>query len=312
MPEVGEVRIITNKLRERLKGRSFLWFDLIDTKNYAPHIQGVMSQVGHLFPSVCLDILCRGKQLFFFFENGLAFISSLGVYGHWLYLTTENRNAYLTNKNHAQFGLHFGKQMGRFNVSEAEIWYDDQRSFGNFTITNWEGAKQKMLEFGPDLLTTMIPFKDIHPIVQQILPREFFEQATLDRFIREVRAPRRGKMKLCVFLLKQNYLSGIGNYLKSEILYRARLSPFRELGTLTDLQIQTLHSMILTTIVEAFQFGGLTHGNFLDPDMKKGTFPIYVYKRKGELDLNGFVIRFVGEKESADGRGTYYVPEVQL
>lgn len=182
-------------------------------------------------------------------------------------------------------------------------------SYGNFTITNWTGAFGKMKELGPDLLATTKPLTDVHPTVQQYLPREFFEYATLEKFTNVIRMGRRSKMLLCVFLLKhQEYFSGIGNYLKAQILYESKLHPNRTLGSLSTDDISILFTKCLSVIAHAYECGGLTHGTFLDPDMEKGTYPVSVYKKKGELDPNGYVIKKIKTK---DGRSTYIVEEVQ-
>lgn len=315
MPEAPEARTIAEKLRSRIKGKSFLWFESPGDNRYTREMGPIWSSIAHLFPSVCLEILCRGKQIHFFFENGIAFVSSLGLEGHWYYLTAEKRYEYHSGKNYPKFGMHFGKQISHpvpINLSEVEVWYDDKISYGNFTLTTWSEACSKMKEFGPDLLATVDPFQEIHPVIQQILPPEFFQKATLEHFWRELHAHRRSQFELCKFLMKQEYFCGIGNYLKSEILYRSRLHPCRQIGTLTDQQISVLFSVILNTIHEAYQCGGLTHGTFLDPDMQTGRFPVYIYKRAGLLDPSGYVIQYLSPEQSPDKRGTYFVPEIQL
>lgn len=317
MPEGPEVRRVTDKLRSRLKGRTLLWIDILPNNKYTNNLTQWWGQFGALFPSTCLEIICRGKQIFFFFENQIAFYGGLGMFGHWFYFTSKDEisnkalQKYTSEKNHARFALHFGKSSGLLDMSDTVIWYDDTQSQGNFTITTWSDAVEKMKEIGPDLLATSSPFRDIHPAVQPSLPQFFFERVTLELFSDGLREPRRSQIALCKFLMEQKYFSGIGNYLKSEILYRARLNPFRLVSTLTDDEISRLYGNCLTTIQQAYQSGGLTHGTFLDPDMEKGTFPVFVYKRAGEKDPHGFTIVFIPKDQSPDKRGTYYVPELQ-
>lgn len=320
MPESPEVRRITDKLRSRLKGKSLLWLELgpLDpTSKYQP-IGQVWNQISPMFPSSCLEIICKAKQLFYFFENGLAFISGLGEEGHWYYFDLKNEmgqnklTEYYQGKNYRRVCLAFGTASNRLYIQTTSVWYDDMISHGNFTITNWAGALEKMMKLGPDLLASTHPFKDIHPVIQRILPQDFNRPVTLEQFIQGVRAPRRGQMILCKFLMNQEYFGGIGNYLKSEILYRARISPFRTLSSLTDNEISALFSTALSTISQAYQAGGLTHGTFLDPDMEKGVFSVFIYKKAGELDPLGNVIQFMSKQESPDGRGTYYVPQLQV
>lgn len=85
MPEAAEIRRITDKLRTRLKDQSLLFVYWLPNTKYSSHFDQLWPSIKHLFPSKCLDILCKGKQLFFFLENGLAFISGLGMEGHWYY-----------------------------------------------------------------------------------------------------------------------------------------------------------------------------------------------------------------------------------
>ena len=44
---------------------------------------------------------------------------------------------------------------------------------------------------------------------------------------------KRKKSRLCDVLLNQKIVSGIGNYLRSEICYYARINPHRRINTLT-------------------------------------------------------------------------------
>jgi formamidopyrimidine-DNA glycosylase len=318
MPEAGEIRRITDKLRSRLKGGLLLFIDWLSNTKYSSNMEQIWPAIKNIFPSTCLEILCRGKQIFFFFENGLAFISGLGMEGHWYYLKStmgerQSLDDYISNINYRKFCLHFGKCIEQngviWSISDTEIWYDDMLSYGNFTITIWANAFNKMKELGPDLLAATKPLNNINPIIQQSLPSEFFQQATLQDFISAIRSSRRSQMLLCVFLLKhQEYFSGIGNYLKSEILYRAHLHPNRILGSLFDHEIELLFSTCLITITQAYECGGLTHGTFLDPDMEKGTFSVYVYNREGQHDQYGFLIKKINTN---DGRSSYIVEEIQ-
>lgn len=317
MPEVPEVRRVTDKLRSRLKGQTLLWIDIVPGTKYTSNLTQWWQQVGHLFPSTCLEIISRGKQIFFFFENQVAFISGLGMEGKYYYFSSKTESGhkalikYKEEKNYAKFSFHFGRTGQLLLLSDTIVCYDDMISYGNFTVTNWQGAFEKMKEIGPDLLATTTPFHEIHPAVRSTLPSFFFEQVTPELFLTGIRAPRRGQMEICRFLMKQEYFSGVGNYLKSEILYRARINPFRTLNTLSDEEVNRLYGACLSTIQQAYQSGGLTHGTFYDPDMEKGTFPVFVYKRAGEKDPHGYTIMFVPAEQSPDKRSTYYVPELQ-
>ncbi|CAN5700616.1 endonuclease VIII [soil metagenome] len=317
MPEGPEVRRVTDKLRDRLKGKSLLFIEWLPQTKYSPQFEQLSPQLEKILPVTCLDILCRGKQIFFFFDNGLSFISGLGMEGHWYYFRTEERerlDSYLSGGKYAKFCLHFGLQVKtdkvNWQISNTQVYYDDMISYGNFTITTWADAFDKMRKIGPDLLATSTPLCNINSMVRQSLPSEFFQPATLQSFTLAIRSSRRSQMLLCIFLLNhQEYFSGIGNYLLNEILYSARLHPNRILGSLSDMEIERVFQQSLALIAQSYECGGLTHGTFLDPDMEKGTFPIYVYKKEGQLDPNGYLIKRI---KTGNGRSSYVVEELQL
>jgi len=312
MPEGPEARRITDKIRARVKGKFLLSLHWINATKYSECFDNIWPQIQDLFPAKCLDIICRGKQIFFFFNNSIAFISSLGTEGHWYYFKAGQSDRYSSAKNYAKFCLLFGSvqdtNMFSLCINEDDLWYDDMISYGNFTITNWQGAFDKMSEIGPDLLATVHPIENIDPVIQRSFPPVLLAPVTPQRYLVEIRSPRRSQIELCRFLMENKYISGIGNYLKNEILYRAQLHPNRVLGSLSDQEINTLLQTSLQTISEAYQHGGLTHGTFLDPDMQKGTFPVYVYKRAGCLDPHGYVVQSMKTK---DKRTSYFVAELQ-
>lgn len=105
-----------------------------------------------------------------------------------------------------------------------------------------------------------------------------------------------GNTSVSYFLTRQDYLcSGIGNYLKCEILYDAKISPKRfDIFKLSDEETKNLFNSIIKISDFHFEKGGRLLEN-----MK-------VYKKK--KDPNGFEV--VLEKTS-DDKKTYWVPEIQ-
>ena len=312
MPESAEVRRIVDKLRSRLTGQSLLFITWITDTKYSKVFDHTWSGVSNRFPTICVDIISRGKQIFFFLENGLAFVSGLGMEGHWYYFeNVDSVNKYLSDKHHPKFCLHFGQKFYREDVlwcvSETQVWYDDSRNFGNFSIVTWNDAFHKIKEIGPDWLAVHHPLS-ITSVMKDVLPKEFYRQVTLTEFQTIITAPSRSKMELCRFLMNQKYLSGCGNWVKTEVLYRASLHPHRLLGSLSSMEIALLFESCLDIIDKAHQHGGLTHGTFLDPDMEKGTYPVKIYKLGNQLDEHGHMITKI---KTRDGRSTYLVEEIQ-
>jgi endonuclease-8 len=113
-------------------------------------------------------------------------------------------------------------------------------------------------------------------------------------------------------LLNQRVLAGIGNELKSEVLFVARVNPFAAAGALdagaVERVIDAALRLMTMNIVESASarpaFGRQTTGS-LDPDAKT-----YVYGRAGRACRRcGTAIRV--SKAGADARLTYWCPACQ-
>lgn len=305
MPEGPECREVTEKLRI-VKGQKLIDINFNEKATSLKYKESLFNYQRNL---TCLDVICLGKQIFFFFEKDFCLFGGLGMEGHWYrFKNWFNQMDYLKDpKSHPKYCLNFGEETSQFFICHHFLWYDDKRNMGNITWGSWTQAFNKMQELGPDLLATVCPIENINPLIP--LPDKFWEQVTLERFSFEIKKSRRQNMNICKFLMNQAFIGGIGNYLKSEILWEARISPYRVLSLLTDEEIKILWEQTLIKIYNSYQCGGLTHGTFLNPDQQKGTFQVAIYKKKGQKDPFGFLIRY---DKSIDGRGTYFVPEIQI
>lgn len=272
MPEGPEVRRVVDKLRAKVKGKQLLTIQSFRPGKVQQELLTKWPYVEKIFPSICLDIITRGKQLYFFLENGICINSGLGMEGHW-YINQPG--------SHTDCALVFGSVEGRFHITETYLYFDDSRRFGSVNIVSWADAIRKMMEdYGPDFLNVKCPQEDIHPTVINNLPKEFFLVPTIETFTISMSEPRRSSMTIATFLLThQDYFSGVGNWILNETCYFARLHPNRTLGTLSKEQIEQLFNAVIAVITAGYQSGGLTHGTFLDPDKQKGLYQTSVYKR---------------------------------
>jgi len=178
--------------------------------------------------------------------------------------------------------------------------YCDRRNFGTLKLVKEpELLDLKLASLGPDVLSA--------------------EWITLEGFIeRLTKGKNRGK-PLAQLLMDQSVISGIGNYLKAEILWVSQLSPHRIAGTLTDEEWNDLWSLCHLIPSECV-FAG--HGSsVLSYYSKTGKqvlsnlgIPVYspehghlaVYKRRID-PLGQEVIR----EKTADKRTTHWVPGYQ-
>lgn len=122
----------------------------------------------------------------------------------------------------------------------------------------------------------------------------------------ETALERMKNRQLVSFLQEQRYFAGIGNYLKSEILYCAKLFPSRKVSSLTAGDKEALRKCIVDIARESYHYNGLTIENYLAPDGSRGCYPVKVYGRKEDDERNAIKV-----DKFADGRSTYYVPKIQ-
>ena len=99
--------------------------------------------------------------------------------------------------------------------------------------------------------------------------------------------------------MNQTVIAGIGNYIKSDSLYLARISPHRTVFDLSDGELAILNRSIKQVMKESYQQGGryVSSGK---------TYSFLVYNQTHDIDGNKVV-----KEETADKRATFWVPEVQ-
>ena len=114
------------------------------------------------------------------------------------------------------------------------LYYYDQRNFGTLKISeSKEELNAKLASLGANWLDNDAP--------------------SIDEFVRLGYAAARRKRPLCVFLMDQSKTSGIGNYVLSEALYRARVHPFACASDIDDEGWASLHESISQVLRESYE-----------------------------------------------------------
>jgi formamidopyrimidine-DNA glycosylase len=183
-----------------------------------------------------------------------------------------------------------------FRFNNTTIYYYDKLHFGNVKILNQNEFEEKIGKLGIDVMD----------------PSQF-TCANLKKLIKGK------KMTIAKFLMEQKYLSGIGNYLKSEILYHVRLSPYTKAGDLSETDVLNMCDAIKGIVYNAYLAGFTNQGareyNWIAGNFKMSNVPLSkvlplknprpytfeVYEREQDSYGNKVI------KEEIDGRATYYV-----
>jgi formamidopyrimidine-DNA glycosylase len=107
----------------------------------------------------------------------------------------------------------------------------------------------------------------------------------------------RGSAPLKARLLDQGVISGVGNLLADEILWRARMSPRRPANELTEEELDVLRRSVRAAVRDAIKNGGAHTGHFM-PHRERG----------GTCSRCGAAL----ERATIGGRTTFWCPGCQL
>jgi formamidopyrimidine-DNA glycosylase len=271
MPEGPEVMIVTESLKRTSENKDILCFNVHLEKYKDERFEKIV-------PCKVREVFCRGKYIFFHLlphkEGGREYYlhSHLKMEGRWRYSDKKEI------KEHKHTHV-------RIELSDRYLYYDDTRKMGSFTLLTVKEGENMMGKIGKEPLK-----EDLDP----------------DYFLSVMK--KEGSKVIASALLDQKYIAGIGNYLKSEILYHARIHPTRRINTLNQEEILRLYLHIHRVIRSAYEYKGLTIKSYWSPENVRGRFPCIVYNKEGKQDPNGYVVKRIKQ----NGRSSFYVEELQL
>ena len=126
--------------------------------------------------------------------------------------------------------------------------------------------------------------------------------------LRSLAQGRRAPLKS--FLIDQRHIAGIGNIYADEALFRARLHPLREAGSVGPREARRLHAAIQEVLQLGIEHEGSSIESFIDPAGRRGSFQeiLNVYGRSGQpCRVCGTPV----ERIVVGGRGTHSCPHCQ-
>jgi formamidopyrimidine-DNA glycosylase len=224
--------------------------------------------------SKLINVLSKGKLLILIFKD-YYFHIHFGLTG-WLVFD---------NADYPKYELTFKK-----DDKEIKVYIDDSRRFSKLKFLNEEKHIKEINKLGVDI---------------------FDDKFTLEYFTECIEKVNK---KIVAFLLEQKKICGIGNYIKNESLYIAKISPYRNTSDLDNDEINKLF--------EAIKFCAFS--NFIelinsDKNIKVNKNEINKLKKiKLEIPYNYRVYQQEKDpkgnkviKVDIGGRKSFYVKEIQ-
>ena len=175
-------------------------------------------------------------------------------------------------------GLHLG-MAGRIVIDEAPVGWD------RFALEFADGGRLALRD------KRRLGRAVIEPDFDHVGP----DAAEVSRAVFRERVGR-GTMALKARLLDQGSISGVGNLLADETLWRARLSPRRPAGTLSEEELDHLRRVLRAATRDAIRKGGVHTGTFIAHRQRGGHCPR---------------CRTALERATIGGRTTFWCPACQ-
>jgi endonuclease-8 len=285
MPEGPELKITTTFLKKHLLNKN-ITLEIIKGR-YSRHPLKNLNKVK--FPLKVEDINVKGKFIYFTFHNTpITLWVTLGMSGHFILPGDNDNSSPYTTDKHNNISI---------NYENKKIWFQDYRNFGTFMFAlTKEELDKKLLKIGLDILELDTKFEDFHSILRD----------------------KRNNNLIGETILEQKYISGVGNYCRSDSLYLAKINPFRKVKDLSDNEMKELFHWIRVVLFYHYNVKyGLKHGIIKKKDLKllpeefggngkDYNFYFIVYAEKEDPFGNK-----VHRKKDKNGRTIHWVPEIQ-
>jgi DNA-formamidopyrimidine glycosylase len=295
MPEIAEVALMAQAIRDILEHQQIKYIQVLGGKYLRNGLNNLDQIMDHL-PIDVTSVNVKGKFCWIELSNNWYIGITFGMTGGIYYDPTEevlHDYSVLSGKaiSRTEYTKHF-----RIKFETANggcFYYGDPRNLGNVTISNDRSSLNKKLDsLGPDMLTG--------PSIDD------------SEFVRIFRQPKFNTSNICKVLMGQEAISGVGNYIKAEVLYECKISPWAIVLNLDDPTLINLHHAIKRIALEAFKGHGASLYTYTGTRREKGTFQNMLKVYGKPTDPIGNKVLTISEHDSPDKRTTHYVPSVQV
>ena len=308
-PEGVEIKLFAKRLNDRFAKHQMKSITIVrgpyltsDKEKYK-HFR---EQVENFQPHAIKSVRSKGKWLYF----NLGALSSLGTSD----IRPSVRDTSDLGPKYVALGVHHGMEgswcdsssnkhvilklemipMVEGKQKTKKIYFQDSRRFGTFTLLTQDELDKELNKLGPDIF-----------------------KMTSQEFNKSLEVKRIQKHRLCETLLDQRVISGIGNYIRADVMYLAKLDPRTEIKDLNDMDKQRLYNAIRKVSRASYKAGATTigyyessiHGNHHDlddhhRDLDHGDgYKFLVYQK--DVGPDGENIQTFKDK---NGRTVHYVP----
>jgi endonuclease VIII len=273
MPEGPEIKRAADRLSSALTGKPARLVEFA--------FANLANAAKRLTGQTVASIAPRGKALLTSFSNGETIYSHNQLYGEWQLYSRQQSQC-----------IHASKQI------RLVIHTDDHAAvlYSASDISVWQ--------------TTKI---DSHPYIAKLGVELLNDATTITEVMNQINASKFHQKLLATLLLDQAFFAGLGNYLRSEILFVARLAINARIGDLNQVERNQLAAATLSLTRQSYETAGITNDIALAAKLKNqgwkfGRYRHWVFDRDGEAC---HVCSTTIVRVDVGGRGVYYCPQCQ-
>ena len=213
MPEGPEVKIIVDYLKKNILNKNLQQIQFTGGRYKKHTLPKNYNNIISILPSKIINIESKGKFIYLILDNIYSIWITLGMTGFFTYNKIKHSDV-------------------TFVINNKNLYFNDYRHFGTITFClSIECLEQKLNKLGPDI---------------------YSQEFTLKNFTNIIKKTKK-TMIIAIFLMNQKKISGIGNYMRSEIFYDSYLNPFLQLKQLSDIYIKKLYNSILKIALTSYQ-----------------------------------------------------------
>ena len=271
MPEIAEVEPVRNTLKKQILNKRIKNVKILYERMIESNVQEFKEI---LKKNQFIDIKRRGKWLIFELENHYL-LSHLRMEGKFF---LKNSNEKIEKHEHVIFTFQ----------DETDLRYHDTRKFGRMNLIKKE-----------ELKTNIAIKKQGYEPGEKELTSEYL----LEKF-------KNKSLAIKTLLLDQTIISGLGNIYANEVLFAAKINPFKKGSDITKIEAENIVESSAKIIKRAMELGGTTIKSYTSSLGVTGRFQneLMVHKRSKE-ECN--VCKSIILNEKINGRSTYYCPKCQ-
>ena len=232
-----------------------------------------------LMASTVVGFEAHGKALLTHFACGLSIYSHNQLYGVWKIAL---RGKLPKTSRDLRLAIHTDKAaVFLFSASDISVW-------------RTESLKE-------------------HPFLRKLGPDALDPKLNAETLAKRLMSPRFVGKALAGLLLDQAFLAGMGNYLRTEVLYYAGLHPALKPKDLSELERERLAEQLLAVTRRSYATGGVTNEAAIAGVLQSDGAPFEGY-RFAAFDRAGRACYQCGntiERMEVGGRRLYFCPECQ-